>query len=125
MKKGLLLKELGVNRKTRVFPSGFKGYKSPGPTIHGWLVSIYSSSRDLLSSLGGDNRAMGRFNVESAKGKKDTNLVKFEARSTAGHAQSRPVTEWVKFAEEVFKAAHTNRPRSGSTELKYDPAKCP
>jgi hypothetical protein len=120
-----LLKELGVTRKDRVFPRGFKGYKSPGPTIYAWLVSIYSQSRDLLSSLGGDNRAMGRFNVETAKGKKDTNLVKFEARATSGHVANRPLGGWVPFAEEVFKAAHTKRPRTGKTKLIYDPKKCP
>jgi len=120
-----LLKELRVTRKDRVFPRGFKGYKSPGPTIYAWLVSIHSQSRDLLSSLGGDNRAMGRFNVETAKGKKDTNLVKFEARATSGHVAYRPLGGWVPFAEEVFKAAHTKRPRTGKTKLIYDPKKCP
>jgi len=136
VKTGGVLKELGVTRKTRVFPPGFVGRKSPGPTIHKWLVSIHSKSRDLLSSLGGDNRAIGRFDVETKGGKKDTNLVKFEARGSAGHVQSRPAEDkkdvhgvvvlggWVAFAEEVFKAAHANRPRTGGTELRYDPA-CP
>jgi hypothetical protein len=133
-----ILKEMGVTRKTLVFPSGFVGHKSPGPTIHQWLVSIHSQPRDLLSSLGGDNRAMGRFPVETEKDKKDTNLVKFEARATSGHLQERPAVDkkdvatgrvllggWVAFAEEVFKAAHTKRARTGSTELIYDPKKCP
>ena len=51
--------------------------------------------------------------------------MKFEARATSGHSQVRPVVEWVDFAEEVFKAAHTKRPRTGSTELIYEPKKCP
>ena len=125
VKSDAVLNELGVTRKTLVFPSGFVGRKSPGPTIYNWLVSIYKQDRDLLSSLGGDNRAMGRFPVETEKGKKDTNLVKFEARATSGYTQVRPVVEWVDFAEEVFKAAHTKRPRTGSTELIYEPKKCP
>jgi hypothetical protein len=134
---GTVLTELGVTDKTLVYPLGFKGIKSPGPTIHHWLVSIHAQQRDLLSSLGGDNRAMGRFDVDTTSGKKDTNLVKFEARSTSGHDQNRPAVDqkdkkgvvvkggWVAFAEEVFKAAHINRPRKGSTELIYDPKKCP
>jgi hypothetical protein len=133
---GGVLNELNVKRETLVFPLGFTGAKSPGPTIHDWLVSIHTQKRDLLSSLGGDNRAMGRFDVDAIAGKKDTNLVKFEARATSGHDQNRPVVDtknaegvvvkgWVAFAEEVFKAAHTNRPRTGSTELIYDPEKCP
>jgi hypothetical protein len=124
VKSDAILKELGVTRKTLVFPKGFLGRTSPGPRIYDWLVSIHSQSPDLLSSLEGDNRAMGRFPVETAKGKKDTNLVKFEARASR-HVQTRPVVDWVAFAEEVFKDAHANRPRTGSTELIYDPKKCP
>jgi hypothetical protein len=125
VKSNALLRELGVTRKDRVFPKGFVGRKSPGPTIYEWLVSIYREDRDLLSSLGGDNRALGRFPVETKGGKKDTGLIKFEARSTVGHAQTRPVTAWLAFAKEVFEAAHTNRPRKGSTKLIFDPKKCP
>lgn len=125
VKGDTILKEVGAIRKTLVFPAGFVGKKSPGPTIYDWLVSVHKQDRDLLSSLGGDNRAMGRFLVEKEKGKKDTNLVKFEARATSGHTQVLPAVGWVKFAEEVFKAAHTNRSRTGSTELIYDPKKCP
>jgi hypothetical protein len=135
VRKGLILKGLGVDRKTRVFPLGFVGRKSPGPTIHKWLVSIHTRRRDLLSSLGGDNRAMGRFNVEKKEGKKDTNLVKFEARGGAGHILERPAKDrvdvhgvvtlggWVAFCEEVFKAAHDKRARTGGTELEY-PGTC-
>ena len=138
VKSKAILAEVGATTSTLVYPLGFKGYKSPGPKMHEWLVSIHSTGRDLLSSLGGDNRAMGRFNVETTAGKKDTNLVKFEARATSGHDQERPVVDkrhpttgvlqkggWVHFAEEVFKAAATNRPRTGKTALKYDPSKCP
>lgn len=125
VKSNVIPKELGLKPKSRIFPKGFIGRKSPGPKIREWLVSIYNEKRDLLSSLGGDNRALGRFNVDTTPGKKHTNLVKFEARATSGHTASRPVTEWVTFAKEVFKAAHANRPRTGSTELIYDPKKCP
>jgi hypothetical protein len=68
---------------------------------------------------------MGRFDIDRQPGKKDTDLVKFEARSSGGHVVVRPVTEWLDFAEGVFAAAHANRARSGSTELEYDPASCP
>lgn len=134
---GAILTEFGLSKTDLVYPSGFLGRKSPGPTVHDWLVSIHATKRDLLSSLGGDNRAMGRFDVETTPGKKDTGLVKFEARGIAGHNQVRPavaatsahggglVQGWVHFAEEVFKAAATKRSRSGKTALKYDPGKCP
>ena len=137
VKSEAVLNEFGAKREDLVFKLGYKGLKSPGPTIHDWLVSIHAQKRDLLSSIGGDNRAMGRFDVDTTAGKKDTNLVKFEARGTAGHQQERPVVDqkgpygivllggWVQFAEEVFKAAATNRARTGKTALKYDPGKCP
>lgn len=125
VKSDAVLNELSVTRKTLVFQSGFVGRKSPGPTIYNWLVSIYSQDRDLLSSLGGDNRAMGRFPVET-KEKNPTKLVRFEARATSGHDQDRPAAEWVTFAKEVFEAAHTNRsPKGSGTELIYEPMKCP
>ncbi len=132
-----ILKEFGFSKTELLYTKGFVGRKSPGPSIHDWLVSIYATKRDLLSSLGGDNRAMGRFDVEIAAGKKDTGLVKFEARGISGHNQNRPATAathptsgllvqgWVDFAEEVFKAAATKRARTGDTALKYDPKKCP
>ncbi len=120
-------KELGLKPNDRIFPYGFIGRRYQKLTIHAWLASIINKKRkrDKLSSIGGDNRALGRFNVDTRKGKKHSNLVKFEARATSGHTQNRPVTEWVTFAEEVFKAAHANRSRTGSTELIYNPKKCP
>lgn len=137
VKSDAILKEVGVTRKTLIFPSGFTGRKSPGPKIHNWLVSIYSQDRDLLSSLGGDNRAMGRFPVETNE-KSPTKLVRFEARKTSGHVQDRPVVDkknargdvvlggWVGFAKEVFEAAHTKRsPKGSGTELVFEPMKCP
>ena len=125
VKNNAIPKELGLEPKSRIFPKGFIGRKSPGPKLREWLVSIYKKKRDLLSSLGGDNRALGRFNVETEREKKHTDLVKFEARATTGHNASRPVTKWVSFAEEVFKDAHDNRSRTGSTELVYNPEECP
>lgn len=137
VKSKAVLKEFGVTDKTLVFEKGYKGLKKPGPTIHEWLVSIHTDARDKLSSIGGDNRAMGRFDVETTPGKKDTNLVKFEARGTSGHVQDRPAHDqkhpttgvlqkggWVHFAEEVFKDAATKRARTGKTALEYDPSKC-
>ena len=138
VKDRLITKELGVRGNPRVFPAGFTGRSFPGPRIQEWLVSIHSTSRDRLSSLGGDNRAMGRWNVESEEGKKDTDLVKFEARATSGHRQTRPVVDktdvatgvvtlggWVAFAKEVFKAAHSHRARTDGTELTFDETNCP
>jgi hypothetical protein len=117
-----VLTEMGVTSKTRLFTKGFKGRKSPGPTIHDWLVSIHSTKRDLLSNLGGDNRAMGRFPDET-KGKvkdEDKQLVKFEARGTK-KKQNRPVTEWVDYARECFSSAFARR----GADLGFDPSKCP
>ena len=126
VKSNAIPNELGFKPNSYIFPKGFVGSKSPGPKIREWLVSIYDQKRDLLSSLGGDNRALGRFLVDTRPGKKHTNLVKFETRATVAHAfQERPYTEWVAFAEEVFKSAHSKRARMGSTELIYDPEKCP
>ncbi len=127
VRRGAIQKELGLKRKDRIFPHGFVGRRHQKLTIHGWLVSIIAKKRkrDKLSSIGGDNRALGRFPVDMRKGKKHSNLVKFEVRATAGHDQTRPVSEWVTFAEEVFKAAATDRSRTGSTELVYDPEECP
>jgi hypothetical protein len=127
---GAILTQGGLSKTDLVYPSGFTGFKSPGPTVHNWLVSIYSTKRDLMSSLGGDNRAMGRFDVETATGKKDTNLVKFEARGVSGHEQKRPAHTmgslggWVSFAHEVFLAAALRRHRAGKTGLTYNPLKC-
>ncbi len=125
VKSNAIPKELGMKPNSLIFPKGFVGRKSPGPKIREWLISIHKNGRDRLSFLGGDNRAMGRFNVDKRKGKKHSNLVKFEARATSGHDRTRPVTEWVDFAEEVFKAAHANRSRTGGTELTFQPGKCP
>jgi hypothetical protein len=127
VRSGTIPKELGLKRMDRIFPHGFVGRRYQTLTIHDWLASIIAKKRkrDKLSSIGGDNRALGRFPVDMRKGKKHSNLVKFEVRATAGHNQNRPVSEWVTFAEEVFKAAATNRSRTGSTELIYDPKKCP
>lgn len=132
----VLLKRFGDDKKTMLFPKSYKGLKAPGPTIHAWLVSIHTQGdaavaakaaaepHDLLSSQGGDNRAIGRFDVNPKN-----NLVRFEARSTSGHnAQRRkafPPGGWAAFAEEVFKAAATNRPRAGKTAMVYHPKKCP
>jgi hypothetical protein len=127
VKSGAIPNELRLKAKDRIFPHGFVGRRYQTLTIQEWLTSITAKKRkrDKLSSIGGDNRALGRFPVDTRKGKKHSNLVKFEVRSTAGHNQSRPASEWVAFAEEVFKAAATNRPRTDSTELIYDPKKCP
>lgn len=119
-----ILKELGLDRKSKFFKSGFKG-QGKAITVYEWLVSIMNPGDDLLSPPAGGSQAMGRFDVETAKGKKDTGLVKFETRGSSSHTNNQAAKDWVAYAEKTFKAAHTNRPRTGDTELKYDPAKCP
>jgi hypothetical protein len=128
-----LLKELGKTRKTRLFTKGFKGRRSQKVTIHKWLISIYAPTktktgeRDILSNIGGDNRAMGRFPDESKPIKNsDRQLVKFEARGIdpAVHQQEGPVGDWLTFAKDVFKTGHDKRNLPGS-KLSYHPSKCP
>ena len=54
--------------------------------------------------------AMGRFDVETRKRKKDTKLVQFEARVSATGLW-RTASEWVAYAEKIFRAAATTRTR--------------
>lgn len=106
-----------------------------GPTIQQWLNSIITPSRrrdsygritnkkgewtetDLLSRPRGGSHAMGAFDVETEKGKKDTGLVKFEVRNTNAHGgRSQPASKWVEYAEKVFKYAAENRKRPSTKD---------
>ena len=128
--KDIMLNELGLDRKTKFFKHGHGTKRLAGPTIYDWLISIMGSGKDLLSPPKGGSAAMGRFDVVTKAGEKDTNLVKFEARGSSTHGtgtggMDKPAKDWVSFIETIFKQAFTDRSRAGSTELKYDPAKCP
>jgi hypothetical protein len=126
-----ILNELGLTRESKFFKHGHGSVPaSEGFSVHAWLRSIHRqgekrSGRDLASPPAKGSQAMGRFNVETRPGKKDTGLVKFEVRGSVTHGGRRPASEWVKFAEDVFKSAATNRPRTGPTALEFNPADCP
>ncbi len=138
--------ELGFKPGDLIFPSGFIGKKSPGPTIREWLKSIISKkgNRDRLSSLGGDNRALGRFNVNTRGGTKHQNLVRMEVRATGKtfsktsgivpidvksinpkapskllNVRVQPANKWVDYVTELFKSAASLRPRP---DVPDDPA---
>jgi hypothetical protein len=128
--KNLILNEIGLTRKSKFFSHGHGTRRLEGPTVFAWLESITGRGKDLLSPPKGGSEAMGRFDVVTKAGEKDTNLVKFEARGSVTHGNSsgsmtKPASGWVGFIEIIFKQAFINRNRVGSTELKYDPAKCP
>jgi hypothetical protein len=113
IQSGALLKELGLDRKDRVFVKGYGKVKHrSGPTVYQWLKSIYQG-KDMLAGL---SAAMGRYDVETRKGKKDTGLVKFETRNTRLGAWKN-ASEWWTYASGLFDAARTLRPRpSGRSE---------
>lgn len=100
-------------------------------TVGGWLDSIVTQPKDLLSPPAGGSAAMGgEGNVKTKGESKD--LVRFETRGTVARSRTQPVDKWVDYAEEVFLEAATCRPRPGTgTGLNYDggktfdPAKCP
>jgi hypothetical protein len=117
-----------LTRGSRVFKHGHGGARaSRTPTIYEWLRSIHRRGerrrgRDLLSPLKGGSAAMGAFGVETEPGKKDTRLVKFELRSTA--SSTKPRTEWVKFAKDLFRAAFASRNPTTATPLTDPDAPC-
>ncbi len=130
IKIDLILKEFGLDRKSMFFKHGQGTRRLPGPTVFDWLTSIMGSGKDVLSPPKAGSEAMGRFDVVTTSGEKDTNLVKFEARGSVTHGNTKgemlsPAKDWVSFAETIFKEAFTKRNRTDSTELKYNPSKCP
>ncbi len=116
--------KLALNESSRFFKFGHGGKRDQPLTINTWLKSIFQGGqyigkvrRDLLSPPEGGSAAMGRFDVETEPGKKDTNLVKIEVRLTKGNSQ--PADQWVEYAKNIFKNAATNRKRKDGTELLY------
>lgn len=57
---------------------------------------------------------MGRFQVQTKPGKKDTNLVKFETRNrpNAAGGAFRDAKDWVTYAHDLFTQAVKLRPRN-------------
>jgi D-alanyl-D-alanine carboxypeptidase len=109
----LLLKEMGLNRKSPVFVRGYGKMKPglpltryAGPTVHGWLGGIVSGM-DVLSVQSGKglSAAMGRYNVETRRGRNDRWLVKFETRNTILGAVEIGSKDWVKYAKKLFDQA--------------------
>jgi len=110
-----ILKQTGLNRKSRVFVKGYGTHTHhTGPTVREWLTGI-SRGSDALSAHSGNglSAAMGRFDVETKKGKKDTGLVKFETRNTQLGA-FRTADLWRSYAFWLFLAAKTIRRRPNS-----------
>jgi hypothetical protein len=88
-------------------------------TIRRWLESIVSKDKDILSPPHEGGGSMGKMKVHPSGEEKG--LVVFETRGYRGRDRTRPLNEWVEFAEEIFQHAAECRPRSGSgTELIYD-----
>jgi len=101
-----ILNEMGLNRRTPVFINGYgRERHEPGPTVHEWLSGIVSGV-DLLSVRSGKglSAAMGRYNVETRRGKKDRWLVKFETRNTIMGRMFEP-KDWVMYASKLFDLA--------------------
>lgn len=107
VKNDSLLKEMGLDRKSPFFIKGYgtKGHE-PGPTVHQWLAGIVKGV-DVLSARSGKglSAAMGRYNVETRKGKKDQWLVKFETRNTILGAVEIKAKDWVTYASKLFDQA--------------------
>ena len=89
-------------------------------TVGQWLSSIISQQQDLLSPPHEGGGSMGKLDVSKNKSD-EKNLAIFETRGYRGRDRTRPVNEWVDFAEEIFQHAAVCRKRPGSgTELEYD-----
>jgi hypothetical protein len=127
--KDLILNELGLDRKSPFFKSGYgTGTHQTGPTVYKWLRSIHQRSKDLLSPPAGGSAAMGRFPVKRSG--KHKNLVRFETRATERkfkdpsikalpaatggflNIRVQPASNWVAYAKELFEAAAVDRKRT-------------
>lgn len=107
VKNDSVLKEMGLDRKSPVFIKGYgTKHHEPGPTVYQWLAGIVRGV-DLLSvqSVKSLSAAMGRYNVETRKGKKDRWMVKFETRNTILGAVEIEAKDWVKYASKLFDTA--------------------
>jgi hypothetical protein len=111
----IILKEMGLTDKSPLFIKGY-GKDSPqkGPTVQQWLTGI-TQNKDLLAFGTGPglSNAMGRFEVNTKAGEKDTGLVKFETRDRpdAAGGRFRAAKDWVTYAQNLFKEAVRLRPR--------------
>jgi hypothetical protein len=132
--KKLILNKLGLADSSQFFIHGH-GTSKTKPTVSMWLKSILRpiKDKDLLSfsrasrDAGGFNgsEAMGRFDVKTI-----TDTVRFEVRGSVTHGDARgamiqPSSDWVCFAEKVFRKAFTDRKSKSSRDLNYDPSRCP
>jgi predicted small secreted protein len=107
VKTDAILKEMGLDRESPVFIKGYGTERhEPGPTVYKWLSGI-PKGVDLLSTLSGKglSAAMGRYSVETRKGKKDRWHVKFETRNTTMGAVRIKARDWVKYASKLFDLA--------------------
>jgi hypothetical protein len=98
-----------LKRGSPFFVNGYANDPNASPTIHDWLLNIISG-RDLLSNQYNPrlSDAMGRFNVDTERGKKDRWLVKFETRDT-NFGRVRKAIEWVNYASDLYKLASKRR----------------
>jgi len=121
---GIILTEMSITKKSPFFVKGY-GKESPqkGPTVHQWLTGI-TKGYDLLAhgTGAGISAAMGRSEVQTNPGEKDTGLVKFETRNRPGAAGGafRDAKDWETYAHGLFKEAIRLRPRAGDTALEDD-----
>lgn len=119
VKLDLILKPFGLNRKSPVFIEGYgsKAHHS-GPTVFSWLMGIYNGVDLLSGRIGkGLSAAMGRYDVEIGKGKKDRWLVKFETRNTIMGATGIEAKDWKSYASRLYKFAAERRRRPVSWVL--------
>jgi hypothetical protein len=90
------------------------------PPVNQWLTGISKGSDMLAHGTGpGLSAAMGRYQVETKAGEKDTSLVKFETRNrpVAAGGAFRDAKDWVDYAHGLFKEAIKLRPRTDQTSL--------
>jgi len=113
---GIILTEMGLTKKSPFFVKGYgkDSPQKPGPTVNEWLTGITKGSDVLAHGTGpGISAAMGRFQVQTKPGEKDTNLVKFETRNrpNAAGGAFRNAKDWVTYAHDLFTQAVKLRPR--------------
>jgi hypothetical protein len=112
--------KLGLKNSDSVFKKGHGEVAAEdSPKIGDWLISIYKGGgplagkkgrTDIMSRPRGGSAAMGQFDVETGRGKKDSSLVKFEVRGTEKHGGTdHPRANWVKYARDLFESALKKR----------------
>lgn len=123
VRSGVILTEMGFTKKHPFFIEGFGTHgHHKGPTIQEWLVGIHQG-KDALSVQTDSSlsAAMGKYDVESKPGKKDSQLVKFETRNTVLGA-FKTAKDWEEYAHDLFTLAATQRKRkTGKGETGLEP----